>query len=111
MTLTLERGKGLGTTSSRCVGCSMLCHRRLAHSFAVKYPYDTSEALKDLPGITYALDIFLASHMFEAEDYCHKSDPKKYVGHLNWKFRTHEPLIGIVFTFPPAMDSFSVSKL
>jgi hypothetical protein len=54
----------------------------LAHSFAVKYPYDISEALKDLPGITYALDIFLASHMFEAEDYCHKSDPKKYVGHL-----------------------------
>ncbi|KAJ7059603.1 hypothetical protein C8F01DRAFT_1026260 [Mycena amicta] len=43
----------------------------------VKLPYKPEEALGDLPGVTYALDQFLASHMHEAEDYCNESDPKK----------------------------------
>nr|GAT47379.1 predicted protein [Mycena chlorophos] len=43
----------------------------------VKTPYKATEALGDLPGVTYALDQFLASHMHESEDYCNESDPKK----------------------------------
>jgi hypothetical protein len=43
----------------------------------VKTPYVVEDALDDLPGISYALEIFLASHMLEAEEYCHKSDPEK----------------------------------
>ncbi|KAF7312400.1 hypothetical protein MIND_00253400 [Mycena indigotica] len=43
----------------------------------VKTPYKAEEALGDLPGVTYALDLFLASHMHESEDYCNESDPKK----------------------------------
>ncbi|KAF8801787.1 hypothetical protein BYT27DRAFT_7197766 [Phlegmacium glaucopus] len=44
---------------------------------SVKYPYDPTEALGDLPGVSHALDLFLASHMLESEDYCNKSDEKK----------------------------------
>lgn len=43
----------------------------------VKYPYNPKEALSDLPGVSYALEMFLASHMVESEDYCNKSDEKK----------------------------------
>ncbi|KAJ3777913.1 hypothetical protein FB446DRAFT_841253 [Lentinula raphanica] len=43
----------------------------------VRYPYRSSEALEDIPGISYALELFLASHMVESEDYCNKSDVKK----------------------------------
>ena len=42
-------------------------------------PYTQQKALSDLPGIAYALHLFLASHMLEAEEYCNKSDPPKYV--------------------------------
>lgn len=45
---------------------------------SVEYPYDPQKALKDLPGISYALETFLASHMVEAEDYCNLMDQKKY---------------------------------
>ncbi|CAA7263917.1 unnamed protein product [Cyclocybe aegerita] len=44
---------------------------------AVKYPYTPSEALLDLPGVSYALELFLKSQMFESEEYCHKSDETK----------------------------------
>ncbi|KAF9067920.1 hypothetical protein BDP27DRAFT_1327995 [Rhodocollybia butyracea] len=44
---------------------------------AVKYPYKPSEALGDLPGVSYALELFLASQMVESEDYCNQSDVKK----------------------------------
>ncbi|KAG6864918.1 hypothetical protein C0991_006406 [Blastosporella zonata] len=44
---------------------------------AVKYPYVESEALGDLPGVCYALEMFLASHMVESEEYCHESDKAK----------------------------------
>ena len=44
---------------------------------SVKYPYNPVDALADIPGISYALDLFLASHMLESEDYCHKSDEPK----------------------------------
>jgi hypothetical protein len=37
----------------------------------------TVDALADIPGISYALDLFLASHMLESEDYCNKSDEHK----------------------------------
>ncbi|THG95455.1 hypothetical protein EW026_g6202 [Hermanssonia centrifuga] len=40
-------------------------------------PYAQQKALEDLPGITYALHLFLASQMFESEEYCTKSDPSK----------------------------------
>ncbi|KIP02601.1 hypothetical protein PHLGIDRAFT_130658 [Phlebiopsis gigantea 11061_1 CR5-6] len=40
-------------------------------------PYSAKKALGDLNGIAYALHLFLASHMFESEEYCNKSDPKK----------------------------------
>ncbi|KAF8070007.1 hypothetical protein FPV67DRAFT_1753952 [Lyophyllum atratum] len=43
----------------------------------VKYPYDPKEALDDLPGVSYALQLFLASHMVESEEYCHTSDERK----------------------------------
>jgi hypothetical protein len=36
-------------------------------------------AMDDLPGVTYALDLFLASHMVESEEFCHQMDPPKYV--------------------------------
>lgn len=42
-------------------------------------PYNSKKALKDLDGIAYALQLFLASQMLEAEEYCNKSDPKKCV--------------------------------
>jgi hypothetical protein len=40
-------------------------------------PYKAKDALSDLPGVSYALEIFLASKMHESEDYCNASDPKK----------------------------------
>ncbi|KAG6915424.1 hypothetical protein DXG01_011573 [Tephrocybe rancida] len=43
----------------------------------VKYPYVEEEALGDLPGVCYALEMFLASHMVESEDYCRDSDTTK----------------------------------
>jgi hypothetical protein len=43
----------------------------------VKEPYNPAEALEDLPGISYALELFLASKMVESEDYCNKSDETK----------------------------------
>ena len=46
---------------------------------SIKYPYNPLEALNDIPGIRHALDLFLASHMVESENYCNKSDEKKYV--------------------------------
>ncbi|KAJ7258217.1 hypothetical protein C8J57DRAFT_1451098 [Mycena rebaudengoi] len=43
----------------------------------VAMPYKAKDALSDLPGVSYALEIFLASKMHESEDYCNASDPKK----------------------------------
>ncbi|KAJ7506158.1 hypothetical protein B0H11DRAFT_2186288 [Mycena galericulata] len=43
----------------------------------VKSPYKPADALEDLPCVTYALDLFLASKMHEAEDYMNESDKKK----------------------------------
>ncbi|KAI0061327.1 hypothetical protein BV25DRAFT_1805762 [Artomyces pyxidatus] len=42
-----------------------------------KWPYTPSAALDDLPGVAYALDLFLKSLMVESEQFCHTSDPKK----------------------------------
>jgi len=44
---------------------------------AVAWPYSHGAALDDIPGVAYAVDLFLKSHMVEAEEYCHRSDPKK----------------------------------
>ena len=44
---------------------------------SVKYPYNSVEALCDIPAVSYALDLFLASHMLEAEEYCNKTDQNK----------------------------------
>ncbi|OBZ74848.1 Tetratricopeptide repeat protein 39B [Grifola frondosa] len=38
-------------------------------------PYSPQRAIDDIPGISYALHLFLASHMVESEDYCKKYDP------------------------------------
>jgi hypothetical protein len=42
-------------------------------------PYDPREALDDIPGVSYALEQFLASHMVESEEYCHRMDETKFV--------------------------------
>ncbi|TFK24134.1 hypothetical protein FA15DRAFT_704788 [Coprinopsis marcescibilis] len=44
---------------------------------SVKRKYKADEALDDLPAMSYALQLFLESHMLEAEDFCHKNDQKK----------------------------------
>ena len=54
---------------------------------AVKEPYDQSEALDDIPGVSYALEQFLASHMVESEEYCHRMDEPKFV-HLFCQYGT-----------------------
>lgn len=43
----------------------------------VTWPYSQASALDDIPGIAYALDLFLKSLMVESEEHCHTSDPKK----------------------------------
>ena len=53
--------------------------RKYAKAPPVEHPYVKSRALEDLSGISYALDLFLASKMVEAEDYCNEEDPEKYV--------------------------------
>lgn len=45
----------------------------------VNWPYSHDVALDDLPGIAFALDTFLKSHMVESEEYCHRNDPRKCV--------------------------------
>lgn len=45
----------------------------------VEATYIPEEALKDIPGVSYALELFLSSHMLESEDYCHKMDETKCV--------------------------------
>jgi hypothetical protein len=40
-------------------------------------PYAPTAALKDLPGVRYALSLFLNSHMVECEDWCNANDPKR----------------------------------
>ena len=44
---------------------------------SIEYPYNPREALDDIPGIRHALDLFVASHMLESEEYCNKSVEKK----------------------------------
>lgn len=51
--------------------------RRYTSPPKVKNPYVVAEALDDLPGVSYALEMFLASHMVESEEYCDKNDIKK----------------------------------
>lgn len=45
----------------------------------VTWPYSQDVALNDIPGIAFALDTFLKSHMVESEEYCHRKDPRKCV--------------------------------
>ncbi|TFK53849.1 hypothetical protein OE88DRAFT_1654178 [Heliocybe sulcata] len=42
-----------------------------------KTPYSPAHALDDIPGVRYALDLFLASYMVESEKYCDDCDPNK----------------------------------
>lgn len=44
----------------------------------VQNPYSMENSMSDLPCAAYALDLFLASHMFESEDYLDKGDPRKW---------------------------------
>jgi len=50
---------------------------QLAEPPEITWPYTHSNALDDIPGIAYALDLFLKSLMVESEEYCHRSDPKQ----------------------------------
>jgi hypothetical protein len=43
----------------------------------VESPYSMANSTRDIPCVAYALELFLASHMLESEDYMHKGDPKK----------------------------------
>jgi hypothetical protein len=43
--------------------------------------YSPTRALDDLPGVHYALELFLASQMVESENFCDASDPKKCAVH------------------------------
>jgi hypothetical protein len=36
-----------------------------------------ANSTSDIPCAAYALELFLASHMLESEDYLNKGDPKK----------------------------------
>ena len=41
-------------------------------------PYSPEkDALSDIHGLRYALDLFLASHMVESENFCMEMDPTK----------------------------------
>ncbi|KAF9268387.1 hypothetical protein L218DRAFT_954749 [Marasmius fiardii PR-910] len=42
----------------------------------IKHPYKAVDSLDDIPGMAYALELFLASHMVESEEYCVKNDEK-----------------------------------
>lgn len=43
-----------------------------------KDPYNAEkDALGDIPGLRYALDLFLSSHMVESENFCREMDPTK----------------------------------
>jgi hypothetical protein len=43
-----------------------------------KGPYNSEEdALRDIVGLRYALNLFLASHMIESENFCTEMDPSK----------------------------------
>lgn len=50
---------------------------RLTGPPPVKEPYKPADALDDLDGVSWALETFLNSQMFECEEYCHASDVKK----------------------------------
>jgi len=43
-----------------------------------KDPYNPEkDSLSDIPGVRYALELFLASHMVESENFCNEMDPAK----------------------------------
>jgi hypothetical protein len=42
-----------------------------------KQPYDQSRALEELPGVTYALSLFLSSHMLETESWIEANNPNR----------------------------------
>ena len=52
----------------------------------MKKHYRKSEALDDIKGVSYALELFLGSKMVEAEEYCHRSDENKCV-FFHWSVR------------------------
>lgn len=56
----------------------------------VARPYEPEEALEDIPGVCYALETFLSSHMLESEEYCHEVDEVKCA---NLSIRTFPDLI------------------
>lgn len=45
----------------------------------VEQPYSMAHSMVDLPCAAYALELFLASHMLESEEYMNQGDPQKYV--------------------------------
>ena len=45
----------------------------------VQHPYSMAHSMVDVPCAAYALELFLASHMLESEEYIHKGDPQKCV--------------------------------
>lgn len=76
----------------------------------VERPYTPDEALGDIPGVAYALERFLSSHMLESEEYCHKMDEPKCV------ITPFQPSVfnlsstESVYISPLDMGSYNVSK-
>lgn len=73
----------------------------------IKVPYNPKIALDDIPGIAYALELFLASHMHESEEYCHRSDEKKYLRSIHLLVVT-DFLLGNDYILLRVMVLFSV---
>ena len=81
------------------------------------------DALGDITGIRYALELFLSSHMVESENFCQEMDPAKYVSAYSIPtaksvplsdgstYRTSVARIGNVFTTPRDWASSNVSRL
>ena len=76
--------------------------RPLGKPPAVTWPYTHASALDDIPGIAYALNLFLNSLMVESEGYCHTSDPKKCAVSLFFYLLRLRPVLGNACTSPQA---------
>lgn len=47
-----------------------------------KRPYSSGRVLDDIPSLSYALHLFLASQMVESEEFCKECDPNRYAIHF-----------------------------
>lgn len=72
-----------------------------------KGSYSPKNALDDLPGTHYALELFLASKMVESEEYCDQCDPKKCVSaQLSCRSGGSRHEAGSAYTLRPGTGSY-----